>query len=170
MKREIPKKNYIIVGLIAIIVVVLVLYMAKLYNSVNINNKTSIMGNYLFNVTTNELDSYLLENPNIIIYWANSEDITNNSFEKELKKYIIKHDLQKNFVFVNTNSISEEEINNISKKYLNDELKNKNIDLKTIPNILVVEEGKIIDVLYTYQQEIEMNYVKEKFKSYGVID
>lgn len=170
MKREIPKKNYIIVGFIAIAVVILVLYMAKLYNNVNINKGNSIMSNYLFNVTTNELDSYLLENPNIIIYWANSEDISNSSFEKDLKKYIVKYDLQKNFVFVNTNNISEEEINNITKKYLNDELKNKNINLKITPNILIVEEGKIVDVLYTYQQEIEMNYVKEKFKSYGVID
>ena len=74
--------------------------MAKLYNSVNINNKTSIMGNYLFNVTTNELDSYLLENPNIIIYWANSEDITNNSFTATSTLLILLLSFVPSFVFV----------------------------------------------------------------------
>lgn len=170
MKREIPKKNYIIVSVIALIVAILVLYLAKLYTNININKNNSIMSNYLFNVTTKELDNYLLENPNIIVYWSDSEDVSNNNFEKKLKKYIIRNDLQKNFVFVNTNGITSEESDAIADKYLTNELKSKNINLEIVPNLLIIEEGKIIDVLYTYEQDMSMEYLKEEFKGHGVIE
>lgn len=166
MKREIPKKNYVIVFLMAIVVMGLVFYLAKLYTNANLNKKSSLMSEYLFNVTLEEMNNYLLENPNIIIYWANNEDLTNEKFEKQLKKYIVKNNLQKNFVFVNTNNISSKQIETISNKYLSDKI--KNINLKTMPTLLIVEDGKIVEVIYTYEQEIK--YLKEKLKSYGVIE
>ncbi|MEI3529491.1 MAG: DUF6568 family protein [Bacilli bacterium] len=168
MKRNIPRKNYLIVVLMAIVVAALVLYLAKLYTNSNIDQKHSLMSNYLSNVTIQELDNYLLENPNIIIYWADNEDLSNNRLENDLKKYLIEHDLQRNIIFINTHDLTVDEINNVADKYLNSELKNKNIKLETIPNLLWVEDGKIVDVLYTYEQSMDMDNIKEYLENTGV--
>lgn len=170
MKRDIPKKNYLIVALITMVIVVLVLYLAKLYTNSNTDQKHSLMSNYLSNVTIQELDNYLLENPNIIIYWADNEDTSNIKFEKKLKKYIVNHDLQRNFIFVSTNNLSKEDTDKIANKYLNSELKNKNITLEINPNLIIVEEGEIVEVLYTYKQDMDMEYIKERLEEYGVIE
>lgn len=168
MKRNIPRKNYLIVVLMAIVVAALVLYLAKLYTNSNIDQKHSLMSNYLSNVTIQELDNYLLENPNIIIYWADNEELSNNRLENDLKKYLIEHDLQRNIIFINTHDLTVDEINNVADKYLNSELKNKNIKLETIPNLLWVEDGKIVDVLYTYEQSMDMDNIKEYLENTGV--
>lgn len=168
MKRNIPRKNYLIVVLMAIVVAALVLYLAKLYTNSNIDQKYSLMSNYLSNVTIQELDNYLLENPNIIIYWADNEDLSNNRLENDLKKYLIEHDLQRNLIFINTHGLTVDEINKVADKYLNSELKNKNIKLETTPNLLCVEDGKIVDVLYTYEQSMDMDNIKEYLENTGV--
>ena len=166
MKREIPKKNYVIVAIMAFVVIALVFYLAKLYTNASLNKNTSLISGYLFNVTLEEMDNYLLENPDIITYWADNEDLTNEKFEKKLKKYIIKNNLQKSFVFINIKNISEKEIESISNKYLCEKL--KNIKLATKPSLLIMEDSKIVEVIYTYEQDIK--YLKEKFRSYGVIE
>lgn len=170
MKRDIPKKNYLIVALMTIIIVALVLYLAKLYTNSNTDQKHSLMSNYLSNVTVQELDNYLLENPNIIIYWADNEDTSNTKFEKKLKKYIVEHDLQRNLIFVSTNNLTKEDTDKIANKYLNSELKNKNVNLDIKPNLIIVEEGKIVEILYTYKQDMKIEYIKEYLEDHGVIE
>lgn len=170
MKREIPKKNYFFVGLISVVVVIVVLYLAKLYTTNNINRESSIMSNYLSNITIEELNNYLLENPDVVIYWDNKANIENTSFEKKLKKYIIKNDLQRKFVFVDTTEVTNSELKVIADKYLDKSLKDKRVNLKTMPNLLILVDGKIVDVLYTFDQEMDMDYLKEKFEKYEVVE
>lgn len=164
MKREIPKKNYVIVVIMAIVVIALVFYLAKLYTNATLNKNSSVISNYLSNVTLEEMDNYLLENPDIIVYWADREDLTNEKFEKQLKKYIVKNNLQKYFVFVDIKDIDVKEIESISNKYLSKKI--KNVNLETKPSLLIIEDSKIVEVVYTYEQD--MKYLREKFQSYGV--
>ena len=164
MKREIPKKNYVIVVIMAIVVIALVFYLAKLYTNATLNQNSSVISNYLSNVTLEEMDNYLLENPDIIVYWADREDLTNEKFEKQLKKYIVKNNLQKYFVFVDIKDIDVKKIESISNKYLSKKI--KNVTLETKPSLLIIEDSKIVEVVYTYEQD--MKYLREKFQSYGV--
>lgn len=170
MKREIPKKNYIILIAMTVIVVLLVLYLTNLYKNNNFNKNNSIMSDYLVNVTIQELDNYLLENPDVLIYFADSQDLSNSKFEKQFKKYLIKNDLQKKFLFVDSQNISMEDREKFLKKYLSEDLKNKKVILNIIPNILFVEEGQIVDILYSYKQKMNIDYLKEKIISYGVME
>lgn len=164
MKRKIPKKNYVIVVIMAIVVIALVFYLAKLYTNATLNKNSSVISNYLSNVTLEEMDNYLLENPDVIVYWADREDLTNEKFEKQLKKYIVKNNLQKYFVFVDIKDIDVKEIESISNKYLSKKI--KNVNLETKPSLLIIEDSKIVEVVYTYEQD--MKYLREKFQRYGV--
>lgn len=164
MKREIPKKNYFIVLVIGAVTIAVVLYVATLYKNTKFNDEKSVISDYLFNINVEELDNYLLENPDVVIYWANSEDLENAKFEKKLKKFIIKKDLQKQFIFLEVKGIEDKTILDVEKKYLT-----KNASLNNYPLILIVKDGKINEVIKS-SQNIDIDYLEEKFMNHGVIE
>ena len=164
MKREIPKKNYFIVLAIGAVTIAVVLYVATLYKNTKFNDEKSVISDYLFNINVEELDNYLLENPDVVIYWANSEDLENAKFEKKLKKLIIKKDLQKQFIFLEVKGIEDKTILDVEKKYLT-----KNASLNNYPLILIVKDGKINEVIKS-SQNIDIDYLEEKFMNHGVIE
>lgn len=168
MKREIPIKNYFIVFIIGLITIAVVLYLATLYKNTKINDEKSIMSEYLFNISAVELDNYLLENPEIIVYWSNAEDLENEKFEKKLKKFIIKNDLQKTIIFLNTNELDKETIKNIEKKYLPEQYKSTNLD--SYPLILIIKDGKINEVIKVNSENPDINYLEKRFINHGVIE
>lgn len=168
MKREIPKKNYFIVGVIFVLTVTIVLYVATLYKNTKINDKKSIISTYLFNVNVDELDNYLLENPDVVIYWANSEDFENEKFEKKIKKFIVKKDLQKQFVFLDVKNINDDEIQKIEESHLSEKIKNISLDI--YPLILIIKDGKINEVIKLNDQNMDIDYLEEKFVNYEVIE
>ena len=58
---------------------------------------------------------------------------------------------EKDFVYIDSSNVSENFYNDLNNNFLSEKLKSQNIDLKTIPNILIVKEGKIVKVLYKKQ-------------------
>lgn len=168
MKREIPKKNYFVVCVIFILTVTIVLYVATLYKNTKINDKKSIISTYLFNVNVEELDNYLLENPDVVIYWANSEDFENEKFEKKIKKFIVKKDLQKQFVFLDVKNINDDEIQKIEESHLSEKIKNVSLDIH--PLILIIKDGKINEAIKLNDQNMDIDYLEEKFVNYEVIE
>ena len=67
--REIPLKNYIYLFLILLGSILLLLYIYTWYETYHENKlNTSIMNNYLTVINYNELDNYIIENKNAIIY------------------------------------------------------------------------------------------------------
>ena len=99
--RDIPKKNYFILLIMMLFVITITIALMNIYN--NRIKKTSIMYNYLSEIKENDLDAYLIENPNIIIYMADKYDLSNSQIEKKLKKQMIKNNINDYFVFLNLN-------------------------------------------------------------------
>ena len=137
--REIPKKNYIIMIIIIIGIVISTILLANYYN--NHFKKTSIMYNYLSEIKKKDLNTYLIENPNIILYISNKYDTKNLEIEEKLKQEIINNNLDNYFVYINLNDNNLDFIDNINNKY------NGNID-KKIPLLAVFENRKIKEVYY----------------------
>lgn len=131
--RDVPKKNYLILLIMALSVVIVTMTLINVYN--NRIKKTSIMYNYLSEIKENDLDAYLMEKPNIIIYIANKYDLNNNDIEKNLKKKMIKLNINDYFVFLNINN-DMDVIDKLNKKY------NGSIE-KELPVVVVFEEGMI---------------------------
>ena len=137
--RDIPKKNYFILLIMILSVVAITIVLMNAYN--NRVKKTSIMYNYLSEIKENDLDAYLIENPNIVIYIADKYDLSNNQVEKKLKKKMIKLNISDYFVFLNLNN-DMDFINQLNEKYYG------NVE-KNLPVIVVFEDGKIMIVILT---------------------
>ena len=108
--RSVPKKNYFILGIIIIVSLLLLYYMhmwSLAYNETKLN--MPILDKYLEVINYNELDNYLVEMPNTVIYVSVLEDeniikiidCDTNSFDETLKesdkifKRVIKNYLNK---------------------------------------------------------------------------
>ncbi len=140
--REIPKKNYFIMLAIILSIIATTILLANIYN--NKLKTTSVMYNYLSEIKIKDIDTYILEKPNTIIYISDKNNISNDKIEKKLKDNIIKHSLKDYFVFLNLNGENINYIDKLNKKY------NGNIK-KQIPSLIVFEEGKIVNIYYNLE-------------------
>lgn len=157
--REVPKKNYLYLTLILLGTFFILIYLYKWYETYNDSKlNTNIMSKYLTVINYNELDNYIIENKDAIIYVSilGNEDI--NKFEKKFKNVIIQNNLKNDILYLD---ISDENIDTATKKLKVD---------KNLPYLVVYTNGNITD---TYSIN-ENNYSNDKAEKYlnriGVIN
>jgi len=157
--KKIPKKNYILLGLLAVVTILAVIYMSKWYRaSENYYLENSVMKELVGEVKELEFENYILENPDIVIYISKDQSESTKKFEKKLKKYILDENLKSHFIYVNGKDSTESFLLNLKEKYFKETMKELEI---TYPNLLIVENGKVKDILYrTVLEERNVRDVK----------
>ena len=136
-KRVVPKKNYLYL-LIMLLIVVFVTFgivkIGKYYDEKKLER--SFFDGYISEVTLEDMKNILTEPSSemfIIVTKVNNEDIYNN--EKEIKKVIKKRDIRDNIMFIdytnNKNNLSD----------LNKVLKS---NIKSIPAIIYYKNGNFV--------------------------
>lgn len=108
------------------LIVVLKLYDNKRQNDLSISNIDS----YLTEIKYEEIDSYVLEQPKIMIYVSNSSESTSLNFEKNFIKVIKKHNLENDIIYININGT-----NQVDPVYQN------------APELVIYKDGTITDVI-----------------------
>ena len=133
-EKEIPFKNYIILAVILIFTILLVVYLFN-WQSVYQKNKLQepILDKYLMVINYNELDDYLVENKEAIVYVSVLNDEKIRMFENKFKNIIIKNDLNNKILYLNLTNESVE----INKKYLS--------NLSEVPMLIIFDEGKVLE-------------------------
>lgn len=133
-EKEIPFKNYIILAVILIFTILLVVYLFN-WQSVYQKNKLQepILDKYLMVINYNELDDYLVENKEAIVYVSVLNDEKIRMFENKFKNIIIKNDLNNKILYLNLTNESVE----INKKYLS--------NLSEVPTLIIFDEGKVVE-------------------------
>lgn len=146
--RVIPKKNYFILGVVLLLTVLAVYYFYmwnKAYNESKINEP--VLDKYMTVINYNELEDYLIENPDTIIYTSILEDKDIRGFENRFKNYIRNDKLDHDILYMDITS----EIKNTNKK--NDMIKKYSVEyanILDIPNVMVFENGKL-KMIYNIQ-------------------
>ena len=144
--KKIPKKNYVIVFFMFFIVVVLTLAGARFYN--NSINETSVLFNYLKNITSEELTQYLSENTSAVIYISDKYDLSNNENEELLKSKIIELNLYNNFLYMDKSQFNKKFIKQFNDKY------KTNFDISKWPIIIIYSDSYIKNIYYSIDSEI----------------
>ena len=156
--RKIPLKNYIYLLLIIITSIAILYYLYLWF--VEYNNeqrKNSIMNEVMQVINVNELDTYLIENKNAVIYISRTNDKDIRKYEKKLKKLIEKENITNKILYMDvTNQVSE------SKKY---EVNNQQVK---IPAFLIYENSELIKV-YEIDDKFDINDTKNFFIETEVI-
>lgn len=133
-EKEISFKNYIILAVILIFTILLVVYLFN-WQSIYQKNKLQepILDKYLMVINYNELDDYLVENKEAIVYVSVLNDEKIRMFENKFKNLIIKNDLNNKVLYLNLTNESVE----IKKKYLS--------NLSEVPTLIIFDEGKVVE-------------------------
>ena len=88
-ERVIPKKNYVIVLILAIATCLVLGYFVRWYRLREEGlQPASVVTQAITEINFNEIDNYLLENPNVFIYVSNPQVENTQNFEKELRDYL----------------------------------------------------------------------------------
>lgn len=137
--RNIPKKNYVILGIVVVATILLVYYLYMWYDAyMDTRLNKPILDKYMEVINYNELDDYLVETPNAIIYVSMLEDSEIRAFEKKLKGLFKSHAINRDILYMDITNEGSNVIDLIVNKY------SLNItNDKSVPVILVIEDGKL---------------------------
>lgn len=165
MKRKIPLKNYVILLGLTLGTIFLVFYLRSWYNtSKEYYQNNSIMSEYLSELKSNEINSYIIDNPDVIIYYASAKDTTIKSFEKQFKKLMEEHEISDEIIYIDS---SKEENNSIISKL--NTISDKKMEGLNIPNLIYIKEGKVNKILYSNEAQINKRDVQNFLIRCGVI-
>ncbi|MEG0826257.1 MAG: DUF6568 family protein [Bacilli bacterium] len=156
VKKEIPRKNYYIVSIILIATLLIVITFVHFYKEF-IKNEI-LMTDTIKEIKEVDLENFIIENPDIIIYLSNG---TSKNFEKKFVNLIKENGLSKEIYYFNRYN---KKVNQIFKPYLNN-----NESLLEIDNIILFENGKIKHILYQNKYNINENDVRYFLNSNEII-
>ena len=142
--REIPIKNYIILGVV-LFITMLILYYFYCWGDVYKESKINIpiMDKYMSVINYNELDNYIVENPDTIIYVSVLEDEKIRGFEKEFKNKYKNKEIETELLYMNiTDDINDMDIRDemVSKYSIN------SLDMTDVPSLLVFNNGELSSI------------------------
>ena len=154
-KRKIPFRNYVILTIIILVTLLLVHYFYRwfeVYNETKLNRP--ILDKYMEVINYNELDNYLIENPNTIIYVSVLEDLEIRNFEKKFKEVFKNGEISNNILYLD---ITED----IKDRNVKEKMKNKysinSVNILDVPLIMVIDNGELksINTISSINYDIE---------------
>ena len=158
--RKIPTKNYIILGMV-ILVTLFILYYFYMWVDVYKESKINIpiMDKYMTVINYNELDNYVVENPNTIVYVSVLEDDRIREFEKQFKNKYRNNEIENDVLYMN---ITDDIRNTNIKEDMDDRYVLNDLSITDVPCVLVFNDG-LLKSIYSVSDN---NYDIERFTIY----
>ena len=161
--KKIGKKQIILLIVLFIIGIGLTLYFCKWYQVIDQNKKSvPIIRGTLSEITDQELDDYLLENPTSMIYLCTSDSQQCRNYEKDVREYFIKSGLSESIIYVNLTNVDQTKfVKKFNKKH------QYKVKLSTnYPAIIYFSDGEIKDMIQGKKgNTLTLNRTKDFFKS-----
>ena len=141
-KRKIATQNYFIAIGIVILSVMLILFARQIYKDYQAYElKTPILSGHVAEISILEIDNYIRDKADVILYFGVSDDKNSREIEKKLLKLIQKDKLEDELIYLNLTNEADIEgfIRKFNKKYLEDEKD----EIVTYPAVVIISERKV---------------------------
>ena len=163
-ERTIPIKNYLILGVILLLTIGLVYYFYLWYITYEESKlNETIMDRYLEVINYNELNDYIIENRNAMIYTSVLEDNTIRKFEIKFKNTIVRNSLKEKLLYMDMTDIFKDKIKFIE---LRNTYQVNGYNITDVPCILVFKDAKLVDIYSIkdndYNTEYILDYIMDK--------
>ena len=167
-ERIIPLKNYILLAVVLLVTIILVIYFYMWYGKYEESILTTpIMDKYMQVINYNELDEYLVENKNPVIYSSVLNDEEIRTFEIKFKKFISDNSLKNNILYLDLTSVIND--NKIIKS-LKEKYKLEDKDITNLPLIMTFRDGKIISIYDIKENNYDLENLKNYLRKEGVLN
>lgn len=144
--RKIPVKNYFIL-LIMLIGVIIVTFVGKNYYNNNLKKVNSLY-KYANHINRDELKEYLGESSSLIIYVADKYNLNNEDTEELLKNKIVELNLYNNFIYVDSRVFNDKFLGYFNNKY------HTNFNIDNLPTIIIYDDGIVENIYYNLNTDI----------------
>ena len=115
--REIPAKNYIVLGVIIVITLLACLYLFSWYRQYNDSKvENPVITSTLREVEYNNLDTVLTERDVLIMYMCTTDESVCRNFEMKFETYVRDNNLTEEIVYLNL-GYDKDENNLLTKVY-----------------------------------------------------
>ena len=130
------KKNYIYLILLMVITVGVTFLLAAIYNKEVVHNCYAY--DNMNKITSDEFETYMLENPEAIIYIGDKSNLYNNKFERNFVKKLEDLNMIENIIYIEKEDINTSLKDTLKQKY------NFIYKEERVPVIIVIIDGKIV--------------------------
>lgn len=164
-EKEIPLKNYILLSIVLILTIVVVIYFFLWKNTYEKSKlQTPILDDYLLVINYNELNNYLVENKDAIIYVSKLNDESIRLFENKFKNIINKNNLNNKILYLDlTEELKENNIvKEINKKY--------GKEMTEVPTIVIIKDGKISSSYNIKENKYNIKLLEKYLEKEAVIN
>lgn len=138
-------KNYLILALIFLAVILLVWYICRWYTVyAEYERQTPVIRETLnYEITVDDFEHYILENPSSVVYMCTAEEEKCRSFEKDFKKLVEKKNLQDSIIYLN---LSDTDVDSFITNF-NNNYKYKIKLTKNYPLLVEFTDGKVTGLI-----------------------
>ena len=164
-EKEIPLKNYILLSIVLILTIVVVIYFFLWKNTYEKSKlQTPILDDYLLVINYNELNNYLVENKDAIIYVSKLNNENIRLFENKFKNIINKNNLNNKILYLDlTEELKENNIvKKINKKY--------GKEMTEVPTIVIIKDGKISSSYNIKENKYNIKLLEKYLENEDVIN
>ena len=157
--RNVPFKNYIYLGLIFLITILVLYYIYLWYQTYREDVLSKgIINEYLTVINYNELDSYIAENGDAVIYVSKLGDDQINKFESKFRNTVVDNNLRSHILYMD---VTNEDISSVSKKL--------EID-SNLPYLVVYTDGEVTSKYSIVKNEYSTKKVEKYLNRIGIFD
>ena len=158
-EKIVPVKNYIILGILFVVVVVLVIYLCNLYQVYDAHQREiPVIRGTLSEILPDELEHYIMENPTTVIYMCTAADFVCRDYEKDFKKLVEKENLQESIIYLNLSNIDKKDF----VQYFNGTYCYRIALKNRYPALVVFEDGEVQGILQGNQnQELSISKTEQ---------
>ena len=162
-EKNISLKNYIILTFILFFSIFISVYFYMWYDVYQMNKLSiPIMDKYFSVINYNELENYLVENKDTVVYVSVLENNTIRIFEREFLDSINDYSLKNSILYMDlTHELKNDSIvNHLNKKY----------NLYNVPSIIIFEDGNVEDIYDISSNFYDVNNLISFLKKEEVIN
>ena len=156
--RKIPMKNYLLLFILLAVSAFVVLLIFNLFDTKKKENSSDFK-----QLNFEELDNYIVENPDVIIYFTTTDSIQ-NKYYKKFKEFVNKNYITNNVIFIDNKDISDKDFSKFINKYLN-----KDTNITTKDYLIIMDEQKIYTIIPIDNENPNMDIIKNILIEIGVL-
>ncbi len=165
-EKNIPKKNYVIVIVVAILVFLLSLYVRIIYLNNKDNKNKSIFeseDSLVSTINIDDIDFVISESSDMILYIGYNGNPEIKSMERKLYREIVRNEYTDKVIYLNVTDLKD------NNKYIN-KLKEKfpNIkgDISDAPMMVYIKNGEAVEAVNSEFKMVDYSVLEKLFIKY----
>ena len=163
--KEVPMKNYVIVLIVSVLVIIITLYVRSFYlNYQSINTENSIFeGKSINQLNMDDINYAVSETNEVIMFVSYNGNRTISNMEMRLYKEIEKKNLNDIILYLNVSDKMDTYVSTLRKQF-----STCSVDIKTAPMLIYIKDGKCVEVYDSSKELISYKTFNTLLSKYGI--